>query len=738
MNIRSRPALRQWSVRGSFLTLILLTACGPASDPQTEATDIALPCSNPLATDCGATQAVPAFDRIVPDHFPPAMRTAIERSNVLIASITDNPAPPDFANTIGAFEKASAEVTRIARIWFGLAAVDSGFRDGASADLLGDLLTAHERRILTDEALFRRIDRLHAALPGSGATAQQRRLIEETWRRFRRAGAHLEEDQRQELDAIDRRIAALDREYEQLRQAATHRHELLIEDPDRLDGLPASLIELAHRTARDRGYASGWVFTLHAHSFYPFMRHFPGREERHRLYRAWMTRYRDVLRSDEDLGRLIDRLARLRARRAAVLGFESHVDYLLDDASLPGRQALTGLLDRMAGAARIRAEGEHARLMALAAEDGVEGRLQPWDWWYYRQRLHEAEGSDKRLAEWLGLEAVEAAMFGLAGRLWGLQFRLREDLPAWHPKVRAYQVLDRSGTALGILYLDPIHRFGKRGGAWTSRYRVQHTQAGRRVAPVVAMVTNLPPAGPDSPTLLSPEQVRTLFHEFGHALHSLLSNVEHASLAGTNVPPDFVEFPALLLERWALAPEVLRDHARHFRSDAALDPARIRQLQRQAGLTSGLETLELLAAIELDLALHGARAGQVPDLESAERDVRERLRLPAMISPRHHGGGLASVFASHRHGGDFRTLWAELLAGDAFAAFRDRGILNRELAGRLREEILAQGNARPPMVSWQAFRGRAPDARFLLEDRHLQPPRRDDRAAGRNEAGATD
>ncbi|HSH26839.1 MAG TPA: M3 family metallopeptidase, partial [Wenzhouxiangella sp.] len=338
---------------------------------------------------------------------------------------------------------------------------------------------------------------------------------------------------------------------------------------------------------------------------------------------------------------------------------------------------------------------------------------------YYRQRLLETGQSQAQTSEWLSLEAVIGGMFDLAERLWGLRFVLREDLPAWHPQMKAYEVLDRSGATAGIVYLDPIHRHGKRGGAWTSQYRVQAIDKGRRTAPVLAVVANLAPARDGQPTLLTADQVRTLFHELGHVLHGLLSDVEHPALAGTNVPPDFVEFPALLLERWSLDPQVVGRYARHYQSGDTLGRQAAAALAHADRPTPGLETLELIAAIELDLALHGTGNGQLPDLETAEKRVRERLALPAMVSPRHHGGGLASVFARQRHGGDFRTLWSEVLASDAFAAFARQGVVDGRLAERLRAEILARGNSRSPMESWWAFRGRAPDIGHLIEARGL-------------------
>ncbi|RFF26514.1 MULTISPECIES: M3 family metallopeptidase [unclassified Wenzhouxiangella] len=709
----------------SVVVVSLLIACESDQDqgpgPVRETVDRTAPLDNPIDSAYDTPFGVPPFHKIRSEHFRPALESAIEQAENRLADIADSDAEPDFDNTVRALEEAGRGVARIARLWYGMTAVGSESANEADGERLTRLLSEYEQRVLHDRALFERIKQVRNGEEMQQLDSQQRRLVEETWRRFRRAGALLDEAERNELAELDRRIAELDRRYARTRRSATHRHELFIEDETRLSGLPESLVLLARQSARDRGHAQGWAFTLHAHSFYPFMRHFEGRDEREQLYRAWMTRYQDVTRDDEDLGRLIERLAELRAERASLLGFDSHLDYLLDDAAISNRAELETLLDRLSAAAQKKAEQERERLGDIAAEDGIEGELQPWDWWYYRERLIEStmELEDYSVRRWFEISQVRDGLFTLANRLWGLTFHRRSELPTWHLDVSTFEVRDPAGSTLGLVYFDPTHRSGKQGGAWTSHYRVQRHEDGDRVSPVAAIVTNVTPPAADMPALLSPQQVRTQFHEFGHALHSLFSDVEYAALAGTNVPPDFVEFPALLLERWALEPEMLRGYARHHETGNLLDDSAIDALQKRAQLTAGLETLELLAAIELDLALHGASAGDVPDLETAERRVREKLELPAFVSPRHHGGGLASLFASQRRGGDFQTLWSELLAADAFAAFKQAGLTNRELAEKLRDEVLSRGNSRDPMDSWQAFRGRDPQVRFLLTARGL-------------------
>lgn len=727
--VAAGQAFRQRTVRGLLAVAlgVVLVACGSDSDqgpgPVREVDSSRHEIANPLEQDYSGPFFTPPFHEIEARHFPPAMTKAVDQATERIKTIAGQSSPPDFANTITALIDAERDVVRIARLWYGLDAV-SGEQAMAEAEAaMTEQLDRYRRALINQPELFRRIEAVRHNPPQRPLSDEDQRLLAETWRRLRRAGAHLDDDRRQKLAELDERIADVDRAWAKARRAATHRHELLIEDPARLAELPDSLTALARRTARDRGHDQGWAFTLHAHSFYPFMRHFPGRAERRELYQAWMSRYRDSRRSDENLGRLAERLAMLRARRADLLGFDSHLDYMLDDAWLDNGE-LRSLLDRLGAAARAGAREELERLRELAAADGIDGELAPWDWWYYRQRLAEQEfgtGSDD-LHQWFQPEHVRDGLFTLAGRLWGLTFRERSELPAWHLDATAFEVSDADGETLGLLYFDLIHRRGKHGGAWTSHYRLQHYENGRRATPVVAIVTNMPPGIGGQSAGLSPEQIRTVFHEFGHAVHSLLSDVEHAALAGTNVAPDFVEFPGTLFEHWALAPELMSHYARPHEAGVVFDAGAAEQLRDRQRLTAGLEMLELAAAIELDIALHGARAGEVPKLEAAEREVREKLELPPMLSPRHHGGGLASLFANRRSGGDFRSLWSRVLAADAFSAFQQAGLFDRPLADRLRSEILERGNARPAAASWQAFRGRAPRLQFLLEERGLPDP----------------
>lgn len=705
---------------------LFLIACEQSPPDETpgpvrEPVDATTPLDNPLLERYLTPFHTPPFHRLEAEHFLPALVQAIDQQSEAIESIVNESAAPDFSNTIEALEFSGEPLSRIARTYYGLVAVSP---DRALHEIAGEfsaLLSAHNDSVLFNRALVERIDAVDRQTDAESLGREQYRLLEQTRARFARAGAGLSNSRQERLEAINSSLAELGRTFDFAVREATHRFELLIEDESLLSGLPESLVNLAARNARDRGHDHGWAFTLHAHSLYPFLRHFPDRNLRRQIYRAWIDRVKQRHGQQHDPAQIMHRMAILRAERAALLGFDNHIDYLLDDSTLGSRNRLRELLDQVAEAARRQVGDELARLQELARADGIDEPMQPWDWWFYGQRLAERELAlgETELRNWFSLDQVRDGAFALANRLWGLSFHLRTDFPIWHPEVAPFEVRDERGRHLGVLYLDYRHRQGKQGGAWASGFRAQRYDGEERIAPVVANVANFPPPAGGLPSLLSPDEVRTLFHEFGHALHELLSDVSYTSLAGSAVPADFVEFPALLMERWALQPEVLRMYAYHHQTGNLISDDAIAALQHQEQLTWGLETLQFVAAIELDLALHGVAEDQVPTLEAAEQAVSERLGLPALLSPRHHGNGLSSLFSVLREGGDYRVLWAEVMAADAFAAFGETAIMNRELAERLRDEIFSRGNARDPMKSWQEFRGREPDVRYLLEARGL-------------------
>ncbi|MFU8830534.1 MAG: M3 family metallopeptidase [Wenzhouxiangella sp.] len=713
--------------------ILAISACQPAEEPAepepprtTEADDWRedlreRQADNPLLDTYLTPFATPPFHSIEREHFLPALDAAIDDNRAQVEAIVDHPDPASFSNTIEALELAGADLSRIANTLFGLIQVRQEPEWHELARQFSSRLAVHIDFVRTNGALFDRVEAV-ASDRDRLAEAEQRRLLDETRRSMLGAGAGLTAEDQSRLGAINQELAELATLFRANLHHETQRFELHIEDSDRLAGLPETVIARAARDAIDRGHTEGWVFTLNSHSLFPFLRHSEERALRKTLYQAWQRRARGMRYGQtRDNGDLVRRIVRLRAERAALLDYRHHLDFVLDDSTIGTADRLTQLLDQVQDAARKTADDELEAIEAVMAADGIEDQPQPWDWWYYAERLHELELglNESDIREWFALEPVRDGAFALANRLWGISFHERGDLPIWDPQVQGFAVRDAEGADLGVLYLDYPHREEKAGGAWMSSYRNQHRSDDDHVGAVVANVTNFPPPAAGRPILLGPDEVQTLFHEFGHALHALLSDVRYRSLSGPQVPADFVEFPALLLQRWALKPEVLRLYAFHYETGALIDDTRIQALQRSQRLLSGLRTLEEVAATRIDLAWHQLQADDDIGLEAMEERVKREMNLPALLSPRHHFNGYESLFAGGRGGHDYRRLWSELLAADAFAAFEQAGLMNRELAVRLRAEILAQGNAREPMASWEAFRGREPDVAHLLNERGL-------------------
>ncbi len=553
---------------------------------------------------------------------------------------------------------------------------------------------------------------------------EYRRLIELTWRNLTHSGAALAPDQRDELDRVERELSQLTRRFEQHRSYNIADFELHTVRADRLIGLPGPLRHRALNDARDRGHSGGWSFTLYPGSLRGLLEHSRDRELRKQVYQAWQHRT-SLARSifSRDTPELVRRILALRAEKAALLGHASYLDAQLADSSLADPDRLEAILEAIDSAARPRALEQLERIESLLQADGHAGSPQPWDRWHYVGRDEAiSRQEDADLArEYLTLDSVRDGAFLLAERLWGLEFLERGDLPRWHPDVKAFSVIDRArgGRTLGYLYLDLIRREGKGRGAWMSILRPAIPSADENTLPAVANLADFDPGPPGQPVLLTPDQTRSVFHELGHALAELFSKTRFTALSASQAAPDVVEFPALLMERFALQPEMLDLYARHYRHDTPM-PAPLRaSVSRQTSQTSALETLEQLAAIRVDLAWHGRAAGQVMDPGALEAEVISIMALPGMLSPRHYLDGYRALVSGERAGQQYRSLWSEVLAADVFARFRDRGLFDRELAAALRDQVLAPANSIDPLESITSFLGRPVQADALIAERAL-------------------
>jgi peptidyl-dipeptidase Dcp len=670
--------------------------------------------ANPLLEDWTTPFGVPPFDLIRPDHFPPAFEAAMARHRAEVAAIAADPAPPSFANTIEALERAGGLLTRIGATFFNLAASQASPELQAVERAIAPELARHRMAIMLDPALFARVAALAGQRAALGLDPDQDRLLERTHRNLLRAGAALDPAARDRLTAISTRLATLHTQFGQNVLADESEWRMVLTE-DELDGLPGFARDAARAAAAEAGI-EGWLFTLSRSSVEPFLAFSTRRDLRERIWRAWVAR--GALDPARDNAALVREILALRAERAALLGHADHAEYRLADTMAGHPDAAEALLRQAWEPAKRRAEAERAELAAIARAEGQDQPIEAWDWRFWAERArkakHDFDGA--ALKPHFELEAMLRALFDTACRLFGVVFEERRDIPVYHPDVRAFEMRDAEGTHRGVFLLDNFARPGKRSGAWMSSFRVADALDGR-VAPIIVNNNNLAKA---SPTLLSFDEARTLFHEFGHALHGLLSTARYPSQSGTAVLGDFVEFPSQVMEHWLSVPETLRTHARHHETGEALPEALLAKLLAARHEGQGFATVEYVAAALIDLALHRHPAPATLDIEAFEAEFLDSIGMPAAIVLRHRPIHFGHLFAGGGYAaGYYFYMWAEVLDADGFAAFEEAGDpFDPALSARLKA-IFEAGDTRDPMALYAEFRGREPRVETLLRKRGL-------------------
>jgi len=685
-----------------------------ASPPTAEAAQ-----ANPLLeAEWGTPFGAVPFDRIRPEHFVPAFEAGMAAHLREIAAITGNRSAADFENTIVALERAGRSLDRVAAVFFNMASANSSAAIRAIQTQMAPRMAAHQNRILLDPALFARVEAVHAKRATAGLDAEQQRLVERQYLQFTRAGAALTESQRQSVAAIGERMATLSSQFQQNLMQDTDEWALFL-DASQMAGLPEALKGAAAAEAKTRGHEDKFAITLQRPSVEPFLTFASDRGLREQAWRAW------ILRGDnndgEDNKAIIAEIVALRAERARIMGFDSHAAFTLADTMAKTPEAALELMRRVWEPALARAKEERADMQALIAREGGDHALQGWDWRYYAEQVRKArfDISQDEVRPYFPLEQFIAAQFHLAERLFGLRFNERRDLPVYHPSVRVWEVTDASGKHVGLFYGDYFARQGKSGGAWMSSYRVQEKFDGA-VTPHVVNVMNIPTPPEGEVATISLDDAITLFHELGHGLHGLMSNVNYPSLAGTAVSRDFVEFPAQILEHYLLTPYILDRFARHVETGAPMPRELRERLIASRQFNQGFATVEFLASGFVDMDFHAldAESARAIDVAAFERASLERIGLLPEIPMRHRSTHFAHIFAGGYSAGYYSYLWSEVLDSDGFEAFVETGdLFHPEVAERLRKYVFSAGNLRDPMAAYVAFRGRAPVVEPLLRSR---------------------
>jgi peptidyl-dipeptidase Dcp len=708
----------------------LAVSCGPKAIPPTAPVPIIAPqpaepakaekpaataAENPFFTEWTAPFGVPPFDEIKPEHYMPAFEKGIAEHDAEIAAIADGADAPTFANTIEALDRSGALLAKVGPVF--------GNQDGALtneeiqkiAERVMPLLAKHDDDILLNEKLFARVKALYERRDSLGLSVEQRTLLEETYKDFVRGGINLGADDKQKLRKINEELSILNVKFGDNVLKENNRFELVIDKKEDLAGLPDRVVAGAAEAAEQRGKKGAWVFTLDKPSLIPFLQYSDRRELRERMFKGYIERGDH----DDELDNKANakRIAELRIQKANLLGFKTFADFVLDRRMAKTAKAVYGLLDEVWKAALPVAKREARELQKMIRKDGQKFRLQPWDWWYYaeKERAAKYDLDENELRPYFQLENVRAAAFDLATRLYGIKFLERTDVPVYHPDVKVFEVTEENGDHLGVLFVDYFPRESKRNGAWCGGFRDQYYEGGKRVAPLMTNVGNFSKPTEGKPALLSAEEVTTLFHEFGHALNGLLSDVQYRG-SGAYVKTDFVELPSQIMENWAMDPEFLKTYARHYETKAPIPDALIAKIHAARNFNEGFATVEYVAASYLDMDWHTLTAPITDDVRTFEKKALDRIGLIPEIVTRYRSTYFLHIFDNDFYAaGYYSYLWSEVLDADAFEAFKEHGLFDRKTAQSFRDNILAKGGSEDPMALYVRFRGREPSTKPMLK-----------------------
>ena len=675
--------------------------------------------ANPLLTDWTTEHGLPPFGRFEAAHFRPAFEAALAAHRAEIEAIATQAEPPSFTNTVAAFDRSGRLLSRTEMLFGTLTSSDTSAELQAVQRELAAPLAAHESAIYMNAALFARFDALHRERAVLGLTAEQLRLLERVHLDFVRAGARLGAAESRRYAQLMQELAELHTRFGQNVLADEADFRLLLNGEEELAGLPDFVRAAARQAALDRGIEEGHVITLSRSLILPFLIFSDRRDLRERAWKAWVSRGEHEGATDN---RKIARdILTRRKEQAALHGHACYADYVLADTMAGSRAAVQGLLGRVWPAALAAAEGERKAIVEQMRELGVTHDLEAWDWRFYAEKLRQRRYAldEAELKPYFPLDAMVGALFDCAHRLFGLSFQHRADLAGYHPDVKVYEV-SREGRLIGLFLHDNFARPAKRSGAWMNALRWQ-ARNGLDALPIILNNNNFAKGAPGEPTLLGYDDVRTLFHEFGHGLHGLLSNVEFERLSGTQVLRDFVELPSQIFEHWMAEPEVLQAHARHYKTGEPIPAKLLERLKAARNFNQGYETVRYTASALIDMAIHSLTDEQAPDITAFESQVLKDLGAPAVMGVNHRFPHFQHLFSGSGYAaGYYVYMWAEVLDCDGFDAFAEAGnAFDPGVAKRLLDNVLSVGNSREPGATYRAFRGRDAQVEPMLRERGL-------------------
>lgn len=687
---------------------ILATSCMMYScTTQTE--------TNPFLTEFQTEHGVPPFDKIKLEHYEPAFLKGIEEQNANIDAIVNNSEAPTFENVIVALDNSSPILDRVSAIFYNMTEAETTDDLKELSIKLAPTLSEHSDNISLNQDLFKKVDAVYQQKDALGLTTEQQRLLEETYKGFVRSGANLSPEKQARLREVNKELSTLGIKFSDNVLNENNAFKLYIDKEEDLAGLPDWFRQSAAEKAKEDGQEGKWLFTLGNASRLPFLQYSENRPLREQMYKAYINRGNNNDKNDNKKN--ITDIVKLRLEKAQLLGFDCYSNFVLDNTMAKNSTAVMDFLNNLWSYSLPKAKAEAVELQKIMDKEGKGEKLEAWDWWFYTEKLRKEKYNleEDEIKPYFKLENVREGAFAVANKLYGITLTKLEGIPVYHPDVEVFEVKDADGSHLGVFYVDYFPRPGKSGGAWMSNYREQQGA----IRPLVCNVCSFTQPVGDMPSLLTIDEVETLFHEFGHALHGLLTKCNYKGISGTNVVRDFVELPSQINEHWATEPEVLKMYAKHYQTGETIPDSLIEKILNQKTFNQGFMTTELLAAAILDMNLHNLTDTQNLDVLAYEKEAMDKLGLIPEIAPRYRTTYFNHIIGGYA-AGYYSYLWANVLDNDAFEAFKEHGIFDKKTADLFRNNVLEKGNSEDPMTLYKNFRGTEPQLEPMLKNRGMK------------------
>ncbi|MDD3405637.1 MAG: M3 family metallopeptidase [Paludibacteraceae bacterium] len=674
---------------------------------------------NPFFTEWNTPYGLPPFEQITDADYLPAIEEGIKQQQAEIDAIANNGETATFENTITVYENSGTLLSKVAGVLFNLSESNASDNLNAIVEKALPLISEHSDNIFMNADLFKRVDAVYAQRDSLKLTTEQQMVLEKLHRNFVRNGIGLDAEQQARLREINKQLSSLQQKFGNNLLAETNAFQLIIDKEEDLAGLPEAVRTAAAEAAKEAGMEGKWLFGLQRPSYGPFMQYSERRNLREQMFKAYSMRGNN--NNENDNKQIVLDIMRLRIEKAKTLGFDTPANFILDETMAKTAKTVDDFLAKLFPPALAKAKEERAEMQQIIDAENGGFKLAAWDWDFYAEKLRQQKYAlnEDKIKPYFQMENVRNGVFAVAHKLYGLNFEKLDSVPVYDTEVETFKVTDADGSLIGLLYTDYYPRASKRGGAWMSNFRDQRFVDGKNVRPIIVNVGNFTKPTADQPSLLNLDEVETMFHEFGHALHGLLSQCRYVDVSGTNVARDFVELPSQINENWAFEPEVLAMYAKHYQTGEIIPAELVEKIQKTTTFNQGFMTTELVAASILDMAWHDLTTIENIDVVNFETEKMKAIGLIDEIIPRYRSTYFNHVFNNGYSAGYYSYLWAEVLDKDAFELFKEKGIFDEETAKSFRTNILEKGGSDEPMKLYKQFRGADPNPEAMLKGRGL-------------------